>query len=133
MAKGDIAKLADSDQHNVVQQVQEVYADFQAVSPSLFNLDLPLSKSAALLSVQSANWTTSDNATLTRTVEGLQAMLYSMRAHPVIRYDKSSPLCSLVAQRLQAGLQCTQPNPCTLLIYDRREDPVTPLLHQWTY
>ena len=26
-----------------------------------------------------------------------------------------------------------QPQSTTILIYDRREDPVTPLLNQWTY
>ena len=38
-----INKLAevDSQSHNLIQQVQEVFADFQTVNKGLFNLDIP--------------------------------------------------------------------------------------------
>jgi len=79
------------------------------------------------------NWSQQEKAVLKRTVDGLHGALMAMRAHPLIRYDSSSPLCRSIAQNLQAKLSIDQPNPVTLLIYDRREDPITPLLNQWTY
>ena len=54
-------------------------------------------------------------------------------SHPLIRYDGSSALCRSIAQSLQSKLGVEQPNPITVLIFDRREDPITPLLNQWTY
>lgn len=55
------------------------------------------------------------------------------RSHPLIRFDGSSSLCRSLATSLNAKLGVEQPNQVTLLIYDRREDPITPLLNQWTY
>jgi len=66
----------------------------------------------------------------------------STRANPVVRYEGSSPLCRHIAERLQEKLvtegdfvgRMSRNTPDThLLICDRKEDPITPLLNQWTY
>lgn len=36
-------------------------------------------------------------------------------------------------QTLKSLFDTNRPDPPTLLLLDRRNDPVTPLLHQWTY
>jgi len=61
--------------------------------------------------------------------------------HPFVRYSKSSPLCFKVGQLLQNRIddehilfeQLGQTNQSVVLLVDRRDDPVTPLLNQWTY
>lgn len=64
------------------------------------------------------------------------------RTNPVLRYDSNSGICNYIAEKVQAKLSQEQEfvnrmsrnSPSThLLIVDRREDPVTPLLNQWTY
>lgn len=69
--------------------------------------------------------------------DGLHSALMSLRAHaPAIRYDEGSQLCQLLAQELDQRLEGTTAQTSkatTVLILDRREDPVTPLLNQWTY
>lgn len=34
-------KIAEADKHNVINQFQEVFMDYQAVNKSLFTLDMP--------------------------------------------------------------------------------------------
>lgn len=64
--------------------------------------------------------------------------------NPVIRYLKSSDVCFRLAEKLNTKLReesefttkvtkMSVPQATTILLYDRREDPVTPLLNQWTY
>ena len=78
---------------------------------------------------------------LQRTTEGVLAVLLSLKKRPLIRYEKNS----LMAKKLSTEVryQMTQEEqlfdfrktdtPPILLILDRRDDPITPLLTQWTY
>jgi hypothetical protein len=62
VSKNVISQLAeaDSENHNVVQQIQEVYADFQAINSDLFDLDIPLDKSLSIIVNQPSQWTLQD-------------------------------------------------------------------------
>ena len=64
------------------------------------------------------------------------------RCNPIIRYEGNSSLCRYIAEKVQAKMaqetefvhRMSRNSPSThLLITDRKEDPVTPLLNQWTY
>ena len=44
---GHIQALAESDEHEVVQQVQEYYADFLAIHQEIFTLNVPGSSASA--------------------------------------------------------------------------------------
>lgn len=101
-----ISRLAetDSQNHNVIQQIQEVYADFQAVNTDLFNLDLKRSQTLSIIVNPPTQWTIADKNTHSRVVEGLFGALMATRSHPLIRYDGSSPLCKSIAQSLQSKL-----------------------------
>ena len=64
------------------------------------------------------------------------------RAYPLIRYEGKSPICARIADCLKQKFDLDQEfvtkmarnQPSTqLLIIDRRDDPITPLLNQWTY
>lgn len=137
-----LEQLACCDEHEVVQQVQEFYADVYAVNHELFSLNLP---STSKLTEDQSRWTSYEENNFDRMVEGLLAVCLTLRMHPAIRYTSASELTRQVADRLQSRLTEEQSLLDTfrtrekgeaspvLLILDRRNDPVTPLLNQWTY
>ena len=90
-------------------------------------------------------------------MQGITAVLLSLKKKPVIRYESMSPMAKKLGVEIQVCLdpvslnrilsipqhriqseaslfdfRLTQVAPL-LLILDRRNDPVTPLLSQWTY
>jgi hypothetical protein len=91
-------------------------------------------------------------------VQGITAVMLSLKKKPIIRYEKMSSMAKKLAVEIQVRLvdlgfalnspcysqhrvqsesalfdfRLTQVPPL-LLILDRRNDPVTPLLSQWTY
>ena len=135
-----LEQLAGCDVLELVHQVQEVYADVYAVNSDLFSLNLP---STVCLTTQQSLWTSYEEAILSRIVDGIFASAISLRMHPFVRYTRTSALCLKVATLLQAKIddehilfeQLLLPPSATsiILLLDRRDDPVTPLLNQWTY
>lgn len=75
-----------------------------------------------------------------RNVNGIVAALLAMKRRPSqIRYQGSSPLARKVAMAVSSVVEKDdvfdlrrQEGPM-LLILDRKDDPITPLLTQWTY
>ena len=74
--------------------------------------------------------------------EGLLSTLLGTRQYPLIRYQASSPLCFALGDAVSNGIRdhneffqkvCKHDETSVLLLLDRKEDPVTPLLNQWTY
>lgn len=131
--------LADSDEHEAVYQVQEFYADFVAGDPYHFTLNIPANHMYMLPAVV-------DHSNLQhfcdRVVDGLAAIFLALKRRPVIRYSRTSDIAKRIAQEAgklmyqqESGLfdfRRTEISPM-LLVIDRRDDPVTPLLNQWTY
>ena len=90
-------------------------------------------------------------------MQGITAVLLSLKKKPVIRYESMSPMAKKLGVEIQVCLNIVCLNhilsvpqhriqseaslfdfrltqvPPLLLILDRRNDPVTPLLSQWTY
>ncbi|ORY69485.1 glucose inhibited division protein A-domain-containing protein [Pseudomassariella vexata] len=135
--KSSLERLAEADDHEVVKSVQEHFADFIVINPDLFSLNLTLP--------QQRIWSGGPDMwhvdSLQRTTEGLMAVLLALKKKPLIRYEKNSFLAKKLATELRYHMTQeeqlfnfrkvdTQP---ILLIVDRREDPATPLLNQWTY
>lgn len=92
-------------------------------------------------SLHGLNWN-ADN--LSRTVEGIIATLLSLKFRPAIRFRAGSSTAQNLAKQVydkinkESTLFDFRPQengapPPLLLILDRRDDPVTPLLNQWTY
>ncbi|KAL3592520.1 hypothetical protein D5086_011160 [Populus alba] len=103
--------LADSDEQEVVQQVQEYYADFVAIDPYHFTLNIPSNHMYMLPAVVDPPGL---QQFCDRIVDGISTKLM---------YQQESGLFDF---------RRTEISPL-LLIVDRRDDPVTPLLNQWTY
>lgn len=178
--KSSLERLAESDDHEVVTKVQEVFADFYITNSDLYSINLPAPGSPwGPIGSTPNTW---DNTFLSRTVDGLFASLLALKkSSPLIRYDRNSPLAKKLAAELvykmkqesqlfsqleqqnRSQLQYQNPyqnssfgnirtsagtginsqngsdfvsNPDTppvLLIVDRKNDPLTPLLMPWTY
>mmetsp|Transcript_4745 Transcript_4745/g.13162 ORF Transcript_4745/g.13162 Transcript_4745/m.13162 type:complete len:582 (-) Transcript_4745:177-1922(-) len=140
---GDLAlqELADSDTKELVAQVQEFYGDYEALEGHHFSV--PVGKQNNHVLYQPFSWDFGKSTQLLdRLVEGLASLSMSMRKRPIIRYQGNSEICQRVADGLN-HLMYTEERQLydfgqrggdtVLLLLDRRDDPVTPLLLQWTY
>ncbi|CAM8983216.1 unnamed protein product [Rhodiola kirilowii] len=131
--------LADSDEHEVVHQVQEYYADFIANDPYHFTLGLPSNHLYMLPTVIDPP---SLQRYCDRVVDGIASIFLALKRRPIIRYQRTSDIAKRIAQETaklmyqqESGLfdfRRMEISPL-LLVIDRRDDPVTPLLNQWTY
>ncbi|KAF2750361.1 Sec1-like protein [Sporormia fimetaria CBS 119925] len=135
--KSSLERLAEADDHEVVRAVQEYFADFLVINPDLMSLNLAYPSHRI--------WSTSPDAwnqdSLQRSTEGVMALLLALKKKPLIRYQKNSLMAKKLATEVRYHM--TQEDqlfdfrktdtPPILLIVDRRDDPVTPLLTQWTY
>lgn len=131
ISKSEIKALAEADEQEVVAEVQEFYGDFIAVNPHLFSLNL-------LGVSRGRNW---EPSMLQRCTQGLTAVLLSLKKCPMIRYQLSSDLSKRLAESVKQiitkeyelfDFRKTEVPPL-LLILDRSDDSITPLLNQWTY
>ncbi|KAL6522128.1 vacuolar protein sorting-associated protein 45 [Orobanche minor] len=133
--------LADSDEHETVQQVQDLehYADFVTVDPYHFTFDIASNHMYLLPAVVDPSGL---QHFCERVVEGIAAIFLALKRRPVIRYSRTSDISKRIAQEAsklmyqqESGLfdfRRSEVSPL-LIIVDRRDDPVTPLLNQWTY
>lgn len=130
----EIKALAECDESESVREVKEIYADYLCINSSLFSLNIPTC-------LQSLSW---QPEALDRTVNGIVGVLLSLKLRPTIRYKNGSPPAQTLAKRVfemmnkESALFSFRPPengipPPLLLILDRRDDPITPLLTQWTY
>lgn len=130
----DIKLLAESDESESVREVKEIYADYLCVNSNFFSFNLPNC-------LRALNW---EPEALTRTTEGLTALLLSLKLRPCIRFRAGSTAAQSLAKNIHDKIAKesnlfdfrTHENgaaPPLLLILDRKDDPVTPLLNQWTY
>ena len=135
--KSSLERLAEADSNEVVKSVQEYFADYITVNPDLLSLDLDFPRQR-IWSNNPDVWKTDS---LQRCTEGVIALLLSLKKKPLIRYEKNSLMAKKLATEVR--YQMTQEEqlfdfrkmdtPPILLILDRRDDPITPLLTQWTY
>ncbi|KAM9901480.1 hypothetical protein OXX69_008690 [Metschnikowia pulcherrima] len=131
VSKGDLEKIASADEYEVVNQVAELFQDFSIVNDNLFT-------------IESCIYAGSQNATVEESLS-LSSLLLSLSKCPVIKYDtkslESKRLASEVLYYINSNsnnnlfddLNKNNDTPPTLLILDRKHDPVTPLVTPWTY
>ncbi|PPQ72304.1 hypothetical protein CVT24_004581 [Panaeolus cyanescens] len=138
LTKSAIERLASVDEYEVVREVQEYFADYAPILPCLFSLNHTPSSSRPLYGSSLNSW---DPKALDAAMQGITAVLLSLKKKPIIRYERMSPMAKKLGVEIQHRMQSesslfdfrlTQVPPL-LLILDRRNDPVTPLLSQWTY
>lgn len=132
--KSSLERLAEADDHEVVKSIVEYFADFVVINPELCSLPLQ----TRIFSSSADAW---NHDSLTRTVEGVIAMLLALKKKPLVRFEKNSILCRKLATEVRYAMTQEEQlfdfrkpdTPPILLLVDRRDDPITPLLSQWTY
>ncbi|KAI8975455.1 Sec1-like protein [Mycotypha africana] len=133
--KSDIEQLAEVDEHEVIREVQEYFGDYLAINSELFSLG----QDVRYMFGNSVNeW---NHDTFEQTVKGISSVLLSLKRKPTIRYERGSALAKKLALEITNTIHSEgqlfdfrRPDtPPILLILDRKNDPVTPLLTQWTY
>lgn len=123
----------------MVRSIQEYFADYVVINPDLFSLNLGYPKQRI--------WSTGPDSwnpdSLQRCTEGITALLLSLKKKPLIRYERNSLLAKKLATEIHYQMTQDDQKPLfdfrktdtapILLLLDRRDDPITPLLTQWTY
>lgn len=131
ISKSEVKALAEADEQEVVAEVQEFYGDFIAVNPHLFSLNLQGV-------VRGRSW---EPTILPRVTQGLTSVMLALKKCPMIRYQLSSDMAKRLAESVKQiitkeyelfDFRKTEVPPL-LLILDRSDDAITPLLNQWTY
>uniref|UniRef100_A0A8C7ZC65 Vacuolar protein sorting-associated protein 45 n=1 Tax=Oryzias sinensis TaxID=183150 RepID=A0A8C7ZC65_9TELE len=116
ISKSEIKVLAEADE-------QEVVAEVQCIS---------------LFVCQGRSW---EPSMLSRCTQGLTSVLLALKKCPMIRYQLSSDMSKRLAESVKQiitkeyelfDFRKTEVPPL-LLILDRSDDAITPLLNQWTY
>jgi vacuolar protein sorting-associated protein 45 len=131
-----LTRLGRADEFEVVRQVQEYYADYCVVNEDFFHLR----QEKSLVLSSSMSRTLESGKIFDRNVQGILSVLLSIKRRPSqIRFQESSELARRIATDIVTQLERDdvfefrrQEGPL-LLILDRRDDPITPLLTQWTY
>lgn len=134
--------LAEHDPKEVVREVQEFFGDFYTVNPDTFHCNV---LNSVALSAPRSSWGRDQKNAFKRSLQGLIAALLSLKVRPTIRYAAGSDVAlkfahavkdAMAAEKQMFGFNARQNSRMgapLLLIMDRRDDPVTPLLTQWTY
>lgn len=134
-----IKYLAECDTFNVIKNLYEIFMDYQAITPACMTLGF---EEGYKLSLDEKDWPAGTEDIMMRTLDGFAGMCVSLRKSPMIKYLVSSKICwkmsSILQQRLTDHkrsnmLDFEGANRSLVLITDRKEDPVTPLMFGWTY
>ncbi|XP_074280253.1 vacuolar protein sorting-associated protein 45 homolog isoform X2 [Silene latifolia] len=137
--------LADTDEHEIVQQVQELYADFVSVDCCHFSLNIPSNHLYMVpVGIKCRGVPALERSSLQHyydlVVERISTVFLALKGRPFIRYQQTSDIAKLIAQSTakfmceqESGLFDFKRTDTLLLVLDRRGDPFTPLLNQWSY
>jgi len=131
-----LRSLAEGDEGELVRQVCELYGDYFALADSLWHCNQKITR--PLYEIPNY-WSVEERRMLERNSEALVSLMLSFKVKADIRYAASSELAKMVAmdvarrQKDESDLFTFQTQSPLLLILDRVDDPVTPLLTQWTY
>ncbi|KAL0369312.1 UNVERIFIED_CONTAM: Vacuolar protein sorting-associated protein 45, partial [Sesamum calycinum] len=87
--------IADSDEHEIVQQVQEFYADFVAIDAYHFTFNIASNHMYMLPAVVDPS---SLQQFCDRVIDGIAAIFLALKRRPVIRYSRTSDIAKRIAQ-----------------------------------
>jgi len=159
VTSGQMHMLAEQDVFEKVKRVQELYGDFIPINEDLWSLQAY--DTLAMTVSAGTSWAPKYAHLYDRNMQGLQSMLLAVKRQPsAIRYARSSPCAEEMAkdlydkiledeifhfrprnrQRKVSSIAASGGGGgggggggLHVIVLDRRDDPVTPLLSQWTY
>jgi vacuolar protein sorting-associated protein 45 len=136
-----LQKVAQYDINMQVKTIQEVYFDYYVINSNVFHLNIE-SCISNLAMTNDSEWNNYDIAIFNRICEGLISICLSNRMNPIIKSVKNSKILQKISQKISKFFndnydfikkECGSIQNGILFLYDRKEDPVTPLINQWTY
>ena len=137
-----LQKLAQYDINMQVKNVQEIYLDYYIINSNVFHLNIE-SCICNLDMNPIEKWDKSDVLMNERIYQGLISACLSNRMKPIIKCVRGSDICLNLGKKLAKFFDDNYDNfirkECgpnfngLLLLYDRKEDPISPLINQWTY
>lgn len=125
--------LAGSDRRERVVHVEECFMDWAALHRDLVMVS-PASSFTAALSASRVS-----SGECRRIAEGIASLMVALRRKPTVRIQQNSVLAKRVITDLDAILRSDaelydyKARETVMLIVDRSDDPLTPLLSPWTY
>ncbi|GIL89317.1 hypothetical protein Vretimale_11146 [Volvox reticuliferus] len=139
-----LQELAEADATGErVMEVQEDYADVQVPDAHHFVIPVPRNELFFAMRQPGAAPSALEYELIDRCVQGLSAVFLALRRRPIIRYQRGSELVAQLAKSLHLltykqeaavfDFGASRSGPPVVLLLDRRDDPVTPLLSQWSY
>lgn len=136
VSKNQLERLAEADDMEAVSKVEEIFQDYYILNEDLFSFDMPPTE---LTINNSGVW---DEYNLATCRESLLSVLLSLKIKPDIKYETNSKLCAKLANEVANSIQKNEKAlfdfplmdvPPMLILIDRKNDPLTPLLQPWTY
>ncbi|CAG9534127.1 unnamed protein product [Cercopithifilaria johnstoni] len=130
ISKTDVKTLAEADDQETVREMHEFFMDGVPLCPHLLSLNIHHSYNSSFSVL---------TPVFTRSLDSIIATLLALKKKPQIRYQKSNKDSKILAEEVakaiarEENLFESARSDSVLLIIDRSEDPVTPLLNQWTY
>jgi len=135
LTEGSWELLKKSNLRRHLKTLQEVYCNFHALESRVFHFNRPGA-------FRSLYMTSKIEAELQESAEQLFNVCVSLQEYPYIRYYRDSKNAHVLAQKFEsyfAKKKAEMPQfkhnerRSTLIILDRTQDPVAPLLHEITY
>lgn len=132
--KNQLEKIAEADEFEVVNEVVELFQDYLIANANLFTVALP----APDLTVKASNLVVEES-------NSLSSLLLSLKKCPVIKFESNSLELRKLSSEILYNINSNSNNnlyddlnkksdvPPVLLLLDRKNDPITPLLTPWTY
>lgn len=133
ITKNQLEKLAESDQYELIASVIELFNDYLIINDNLF------------LTKNHDDNENSHSSDVTQESKKLMSLLLSLKQLPIIKFESNSINCRKLASELLYSINLNSNNNLfdsfdqddshkpILLILDRSNDPITPILNPWTY
>ncbi|RCK67682.1 Vacuolar protein sorting-associated protein 45 [Candida viswanathii] len=129
--KNQLESVAEADQYEVIDKVMEIFQDYLIVNDNLYVIDnIYLSQQVNPVLLES---------------EKLISLLLALKKTPIIKYESNSidlkRLSSEILYQINSNsnnnlfddLNRNSDTPPLLILLDRKNDPITPLVTPWTY
>jgi vacuolar protein sorting-associated protein 45 len=98
--KSSLERMAEADDHELIKSVQEFYADYLAVTKDLYSLcygkEVP-----NIFGTERDTW---NSDAFEKAMEGILAVLLSLKKKPLIRYERNSAMAKKLGTEIQVRL-----------------------------
>lgn len=148
ISKTRLERLAESDDLEIITKIFEIFEDYYTIIKDLYSFELNYPENSIYNISSMDSWNSNQ---FNSSVESLISLILSLNSKPIIRYENNSKMCSKLASSLIYEINSNQQlfdfkknnsiandyiepdTPPLLLILDRKNDPITPLLIPWTF